>query len=44
METIKRGRAKLNFNNPQTRDMAQGLMEKILRKDRVNFKRLTAQE
>jgi hypothetical protein len=44
IETIKRGRATLNFHNPQTRDMARGLMEKIMKKDRINFRRLSAQE
>ena len=44
IETIKRGRATLNFHNPQTRDMARGLMEKIMKKERINFRRLSAQE
>ncbi len=44
VEAIKRGRAFLNHNNPQTRVMAGLLMEKIMKKDRINYKRLTAQE
>ncbi|MBN1390231.1 MAG: hypothetical protein JXA22_06280 [Candidatus Thermoplasmatota archaeon] len=44
IETIKRGRAKINHNNPQTRDIAKSLMEKIHNKQRLVFKRLTAQE
>jgi hypothetical protein len=44
IEAIKRGKATLNFHNPQTRDMARGLMEKIMRKERINFRRLSAQE
>lgn len=44
IETIKRGRATLNFHNPQTKDMARGLMEKIMKKERINFRRLSAQE
>lgn len=44
VESIKRGRARINHNNPQTRDIAMALMEKIRAKERINFKRLTAQE
>ncbi|HHD16452.1 MAG TPA: hypothetical protein ENK47_07060 [Euryarchaeota archaeon] len=44
VEAIKRGRATLNFHNPQTQEMAKVLMEKIMRKDRINFRRLSAQE
>ena len=44
VEALKRGRARLNFNNPQTRDIARTLMDKILNKEKLNFKRLTAQE
>jgi hypothetical protein len=44
IEALKRGRAKINSNNPQTRDMARSLMDKIYNKERINFKRLTAQE
>lgn len=44
IESVKRGRATINHNNPQTRDMAIALMDKIRTKDRINFKRLTAQE
>lgn len=44
IEAIKRGKARINHNNPQTRDMAKLLMEKIHNKERIIFKRLTAQE
>ncbi len=44
VEAIKRGRARINFSNPQTRDVARSLMEKIKNKEKINFKRLMAQE
>ncbi|MFO8051596.1 MAG: hypothetical protein R6V01_07860 [Thermoplasmatota archaeon] len=44
IESVKRGKATINHNNPQTRDMAMALMDKIRTKERINFKRLTAQE
>ncbi len=44
VEAIKRGKATINHHNPQTRDLAKGLMDKIHDKQRINFKRLSAQE
>ncbi|MEA3559868.1 MAG: hypothetical protein U9R75_11500 [Candidatus Thermoplasmatota archaeon] len=44
VESIKRGRATINHNNPQTRDMALALIDKINKKERINYKRLSAQE
>jgi len=44
IDSIRRGKAHINLNNPQTRDIAKGLVEKIRTRDRINFNRLTAQE
>lgn len=44
IDEIKRGRAEINFNNPQTRNAAISLMEKIKNHDRIFFKRLTSSE
>lgn len=44
VEEIKRGKAMINFNNPQTREMAKSLMDKVHNHRRINFKRLSSHE
>jgi hypothetical protein len=44
VDAIRKGKARINSNNPHTRDMVSLLYEKIRTRDRINFNRLTAQE
>ena len=44
VEDIKRGRAMINFNNPQTLEMARSLMDKIMNHKKINFNRLSSHE
>jgi hypothetical protein len=44
IEEIKRGRARINYNNPQTRDVAKTLMDKIKNHNKIIFKRLSSHE
>ena len=44
MNDIRNDRGSINMHNPQTRDMAKVLLEKIRARERINFRRLTSQE
>jgi hypothetical protein len=44
VDAIRKGKARINICNPQTRDIASLLNEKIRTRDRINFNRLTSQE
>jgi len=44
VQNIKQDKLRINFNNPQTGEMARALMEKIRNKERINYRRLSSQE
>lgn len=44
VEAIKDGKLRINMNNPQTVDVARVLMEKIMRRESLSYKRLRSHE